>query len=322
MADCSISIIIPAYNVEKYLKAALDSIKAQTELPDEVILIDDGSTDKTLAVAEEYDFSIPYKVLSIENGGQGNARNIGAELANFQYLYFFDADDLLDKNFISSFQSCIIRENFPDILLFSSMSFYDNEYSGSRRQEYCRGFSGLFLDRDDFLDSGYGKKGLFCSPCMYVSKATLWKGAALKFGDGYFEDEAVFFPLLFSCNSFLVVDEFFFYRRIRDGSTMTMLPSSRHVSGALNCMNTLRELYSSKRLSKREVWHIRKRMKQHCARYLRVSRDSRTPIAWDKVVDSVVLSRSFSLVARCLIYIMHAERLLFFLKKISDKLAR
>jgi glycosyltransferase involved in cell wall biosynthesis len=59
MADCSISIIIPAYNVEKYLKAAMDSIKEQSELPDEVILIDDGSTDRTLKVAKAFEFPVP-----------------------------------------------------------------------------------------------------------------------------------------------------------------------------------------------------------------------------------------------------------------------
>jgi glycosyltransferase involved in cell wall biosynthesis len=107
MADCSISIIIPAYNVEKYLKAAMDSIKEQSELPDEVILIDDGSTDRTLKVAKAFEFPVPYQVVSIENGGQGNARNLGVSLASSEYVHFFDSDDLLTKNFISSIKDQI-----------------------------------------------------------------------------------------------------------------------------------------------------------------------------------------------------------------------
>src|SRR5690606_25879803 len=107
MAECSISIIIPAYNVEKYLKAALDSIKEQTELPDEVILIDDGSTDGTLDVANAFEFPVPYQVVSIENGGQGKARNLGISLASSEYVYFFDSDDLLVDTFVASMKELI-----------------------------------------------------------------------------------------------------------------------------------------------------------------------------------------------------------------------
>src|SRR5690554_571502 len=150
-SKATVSIIIPAYNVEKYLKAALDSIKAQTELPDEVILIDDGSTDKTLAVAEEYGFSIPYKVLSIENGEQGNARNLGVSLASSEYVYFFDSDDLLRSDFIGSIKDQIRTNQSPGIILFSGESFNDSEYQGSRWVNYRRGFSGVFSDPALFM---------------------------------------------------------------------------------------------------------------------------------------------------------------------------
>lgn len=132
MADCSKSIIIPAYNVENYLGEALDSIKAQSQLPDEVILIDDGSIDRTLEVAKSYNFPFPYQVVSIENGGQGNARNLGVSLVSSEYIYFFDSDDLLAKNFISSIKDQICRNQHPDIILFSGKSFNDREYQGNR----------------------------------------------------------------------------------------------------------------------------------------------------------------------------------------------
>jgi glycosyltransferase involved in cell wall biosynthesis len=102
LSKFSISIIIPAYNVEKYLKIALDSVKYQTELPDEVILVDDGSIDETLKIAKECEFPVPYRVISIKNGGQGNARNVGVREASSEYVYFFDSDDMLKDNFIKS----------------------------------------------------------------------------------------------------------------------------------------------------------------------------------------------------------------------------
>src|SRR5690606_17065438 len=203
MADCSISIIIPAYNVEKYLKAALDSIREQTELPDEVILIDDGSTDGTLDVANAFEFPVPYQVVSIENGGQGNARNLGISLASSEYVYFFDSDDLLTSKFIQSIKSQIRQNQCPDIILFSGKSFDDSEYQGNRRVNYSRGFSGTFSDRTSFLDKAYSHKALFCSPCLYVSKRLFWGAHGLVFGANFLEDEALFYQLLFVCNKYI-----------------------------------------------------------------------------------------------------------------------
>lgn len=308
MAECSISIIIPAYNVEKYLKAALDSIKEQTELPDEVILIDDGSTDGTLDVANSFEFPVPYQVVSIENGGQGNARNLGVSLASSEYVYFFDSDDLLTSNFIQSIKSQIRKSQYPDIVLFSGESFNDSEYQGNRWVDYCRGFSGVFTDRAQFLDKAFSERALFCSPCLYVSKKTLWGPDGLEFGPNFLEDEAVFFPLLFACNTYVVIDEVFFLRRNRDGSTMTMAPNSKHVNGALNCMETTLSLYSSKHFTSRERWHVRKRLESHCIAYILTARRAGLPVKLGEVFRTVAESRSLSLAAKALLCGVRADQ--------------
>jgi glycosyltransferase involved in cell wall biosynthesis len=252
MADCSISIIIPAYNVDRYLEEALDSIKSQDELPDEVILIDDGSTDLTLEIAQSYQFSIPYHVISIDNNGQGHARNLGIRRASSKYLYFFDSDDCLTNNFIGSIKRLIERNQQPDILLFSGQSFRDTEYRGNLCFDYRRGFSGFLDDRVAFLDQAYSHNALFVSPCLYVSKRSLWGQNRLEFGKNFYEDDAIFYPLIFSCSSFAVIDEVFFLRRLREGSTMTTAPNTKHMNGALFRMRTAIDLYRSPNLSRRE----------------------------------------------------------------------
>jgi|SRR5690554_789004 len=302
MADCSISIIIPAYNVEKYLKAALDSIKEQTELPDEVILIDDGSTDGTLHVANAFEFPVPYQVLSIENGGQGNARNLGVSMASSEYVYFFDSDDLLTSNFIQSVKDQIRKNGCPDIVLFSGESFNDSEYQGSRWVDYCRGFSGVFSDRGEFLDTAFSHRALFCSPCLYVSKKSLWGPKALEFGPNFLEDEALFFPVLFACSTYLVIDEVYFLRRNRDDSTMNMAPTEKHANGALNCMKTTLELYNVKNLSSKERRQVRKRLEAHCIAYLiMVDRASIRKKTKDVLVV-VFKVRSIKLAVKVLVY--------------------
>lgn len=302
MAECSISIIIPAYNVEKYLKAALDSIKEQTELPDEVILIDDGSTDGTLDVANAFEFPVPYQVLSIENGGQGNARNLGVSMASSEYVYFFDSDDLLTSNFIRSIKDQIRKNECPDIVLFSGESFNDSEYQGNRWVDYSRGFFGTFTDRTQFLDKASSKGSLFCSPCLYVTRRRLWGPKGLQFGPYFFEDEALFYPLLFSCNSFVVLDEVFFMRRNREGSSMTMLPNDKHVQGALNCMETTMEFQRAASLTPRERWHIRKRLQLHCITYIVAARRANLPIDPIKLIASVIEARSLGLLIRLMAY--------------------
>lgn len=308
MINLSISIIIPAYNVEKYLKAALDSIKEQTELPDEVILIDDGSTDGTLGVAKAFEFPIPYHVVSIENGGQGKARNLGVSLASSEYIYFFDSDDLLTNNFVQSVKEHLLKTKLPDIMLFSGESFNDSEYQGSRWVDYCRGFSGFFSDRVRFLDKALSERALFCSPCLYVTKQALWGPDALEFGSGFLEDEALFMPVIFACTSYVVIDEVFFFRRNRDGSTMTMVPNAKHVNGALNCMGTTLSLYNTRHLTPRERWHVRKRLESHCVSYIITARRAGLPVSFREIVNVIVKSKSVSLVAKAIIYGLRADQ--------------
>ena len=85
------SVIMPCYNSEKYIRVALDSVFAQTFTDFEVIVVDDGSTDRSLAMLEEYGNRIT--LLSQKNSGAGTARNLGIKMARGEYLAFLDADD-------------------------------------------------------------------------------------------------------------------------------------------------------------------------------------------------------------------------------------
>ena len=93
-----LSIIIPVYNVENYLARCIDSILRQTFTDFELILIDDGSTDGSGAIADEYQLKDSrIKVVHQENGGQGFARNTGLNIARGEYIGFVDSDDWIDK---------------------------------------------------------------------------------------------------------------------------------------------------------------------------------------------------------------------------------
>ena len=96
-----VSVIVPAYNMEKYLGRCLDSLLAQSYKDLEILVIDDGSFDRTLEIAGEYakrDNRIA--VVHKENGGVSSARNLGLERASGEYTFFFDPDDLIESDSI------------------------------------------------------------------------------------------------------------------------------------------------------------------------------------------------------------------------------
>ena len=79
---CKVSVIVPVYNVEKYLRACLESLAAQTLDDIEIIVVNDGSTDGSLAIAEEFAAKYPwFRVFSTENKGVSHARNYGAQMS-------------------------------------------------------------------------------------------------------------------------------------------------------------------------------------------------------------------------------------------------
>ena len=94
-----VSIIIPVYNVEKYLQQCVGSVLAQTYKHLEIVLIDDGSTDQSPRMCDEY--AAQYENIYVfhkQNGGASTARNIGLENAKGEYIFFLDSDDWLEPN--------------------------------------------------------------------------------------------------------------------------------------------------------------------------------------------------------------------------------
>lgn len=98
-----ISIIVPVYNVEKYVQQCIESILNQTYKQIEVILVDDGSLDRSSVICEEYAFMDPrVKVIHKENGGLSSARNVGLDKAKGKFIGFVDSDDWIDNNMYES----------------------------------------------------------------------------------------------------------------------------------------------------------------------------------------------------------------------------
>lgn len=118
-----VSIIVPIYNVEKYLRKCIDSILNQTLENIEVILVNDGSTDSSGKIIDEYKLKDKrIKVVHKENEGQSSARNIGLDIANGEYIGFVDSDDWIDRDLFELGYK-YIKQNNGDIGVFSRRTY-------------------------------------------------------------------------------------------------------------------------------------------------------------------------------------------------------
>lgn len=98
MNQHTVSVIIPVYNAAKYLRESIESVLCQTYSDLEIIIVNDGSTDSSLEIAENYQNDSRVKIISSKNKGAAAARNIGIRNSNGAYFQFLDADDILPSN--------------------------------------------------------------------------------------------------------------------------------------------------------------------------------------------------------------------------------
>lgn len=121
-----VSFIVPAYNVEKYIKKTIESLLKQTEDDFELIVIDDGSTDHTCRIVEEFLKKASfknYRIIKKENGGVSSARNVGIRNALGKYLIFLDGDDYVAPGLVEKIKTVTSKDTFDMVLWkFESVS--------------------------------------------------------------------------------------------------------------------------------------------------------------------------------------------------------
>lgn len=132
MKNNLISVIIPVYNNEQYLSRCIDSVINQTYKNLEIILVDDGSTDNSGKICDEYALKDNrIKVIHKENGGVSSARNVGLDIAKGEYIGFVDSDDYIEKDMYEFLYNLILNNNV-DISCCNKFDFNNNKYLPDR----------------------------------------------------------------------------------------------------------------------------------------------------------------------------------------------
>lgn len=220
-----VSIVIPVYNVEKYLRECLDSVCGQDLREIEIICVNDGSTDGSLAILEEYaakDSRI--KIINQANAGLGAARNAGLSQAGGEFVYFMDSDDVSPQGALSKMYSELKRDGL-DLLFFSATSFYETPELEQSHAHYKTYYTRKEFDICTGQELGVKFQGVrsnFASACCYCSRRDFWLGNGIRFPeDCLYEDNAAFWSILKNAQRAKSISEPLFQRRVRQGSIMT-----------------------------------------------------------------------------------------------------
>lgn len=220
-----ISIIVPVYNSKEYINKCLDSILNQSYENFEVILINDGSTDNSLLILEEYETNDKrIKVFSIDNAGQGNARNVGLTKSSGEYIAYIDSDDHIEQNYLELLVSKA-KSNSSDLIVCKYNRIFEKKSNFFERNfDYSFEF---YEERTVVLDelpslilsvpnSPWGK--LFKTDFLVKNK--------IEFPVGLKYEDATFTQKVLSCNPKIdLINNFGYNYIIREGSLMTSYKS-------------------------------------------------------------------------------------------------
>ena len=210
MKKYKVSVIVPVYNVEKYIDKCLNSLVNQTLKEIEIILVNDGSPDNSQEIIDKYVKKYPRKIKSYikENGGQGSARNFGLEKAEGEYIGYVDSDDFIELDMYEKLYNKASKNNL-DIVICGSYNVTE------------AGIKTIELDRELFKDKK--KNAFFGRMAVWnkIYKRELLLNSGIKFRSKlWYEDLDFTVQILCMAKKIGYVNKPFYNYLIREGSTM------------------------------------------------------------------------------------------------------
>lgn len=217
-----VSIVVPIYNVEKYLRKCIDSLLEQTYKKCEIILVDDGSPDNCGKIADDYaEQNNNIKVFHKKNGGLGAARNFGVQRAEGEKIVFVDSDDYVRETYVSDLVN-LIEKYDADVAITAIKRIKEGDSLAihNRFKDYC-------ISAEEAISEVYigGKIGWSAYGKIFKKEILL----NAPFPDGYYEDSACMYKILNQCKKVAVGDYVAnYYYIMRKGSILQSQLSSKH----------------------------------------------------------------------------------------------
>lgn len=212
-----ISVIVPVYNVEKYIISCLDSILKQKCQDFELIIVDDGSKDNSCKRIKEFlnGKKIRWKLLEKENGGQSSARNLGLKEAKGERIVFLDSDDVIASDFLSALESHLLSGDYD--FSFCNYVYVKRQIPPQNVEKgvYCFG-------KEELLTAFLKRTVRFVVPSMMFRKEfllenNLWFNENTSFS----EDQMFIWNVIFHSNVSIYLDQDLYGYYLRERSIMT-----------------------------------------------------------------------------------------------------
>lgn len=204
-----ITVIVPVYNVEEYLRRCVDSVLAQTYQNLEIILVDDGATDNSGIMCDEYAAKdARVKVVHKENGGLSDARNAALDIAKGEYITLVDSDDYLANDYVEYLLN-LLNENHADIAACELKKVYSEADELDECQENIEILSGANA-LENLL---YQRKVAPCAVCKLYKREIF---AEIRYPKGmHYEDLATIYKVLGECGRFVIgkKQKYYYYQR-------------------------------------------------------------------------------------------------------------
>lgn len=260
LKQADISVVMPVYNIEEYLRDSIRSILTQTEVDLELICVNDGSDDDSLQILLEIaKGDVRVHVFSQTNEGVSAARNLGASHAAGKYLYFMDGDDILQEGALSQLFKTA-EENRLDILYFDgnllpTLSESDPQFLRfdgiyNRRQLYSGLKTGKEMMREFLQNEEY-----LVNVNLQFFRTSFYNMHQLKFYPGIIHEDNLFtFEAMLSADRVMHTPLKLFLRRLRPNSIMTKKISWKNALGYFICYEKMTSFLKGKDFSKDEYF--------------------------------------------------------------------
>lgn len=240
-----ISVIIPVYNVEAYLHECIDSVINQTYKNFEIILVDDGSTDSSGKICDEYvEKDDRITVIHQKNSGPSKTRNTGLENANGKYIYFLDSDDFIENNALELLINTA-ESNDADLVFFDARSFSDD--GAEIKQGYV--VKGTYEPKSGYeiLTRLHDNKDYHCAIYLLFIKHQLLIDNKISFLESAYCSEDMLFTYQIYCSAQKAVQckNTLYHRRYRANSIVTSNKTQRHFRSCRDVYDEIRD-YSEK----------------------------------------------------------------------------
>lgn len=254
-----ISVIVPVYNVEKYLARCVDSIINQTYKDYELLLIDDGSTDNSGVICDQYAKSDNrIRVFHKKNGGLSDARNYGLDRVNGEYITFIDSDDFVGADYLSYLYT-MITERKADISIVSMMRTTSTEKSFCSSTHRCVEYMG-----DAALAAMIREKEFNESACAKLYKKELFDD--IRYPKGKLFEDLLTVPFLIKSDTICVYSTIILYYYYQRESSIMHTVDESNMCMWMYGMDRLLEytykinskayIYAERRLVKAIFWRI------------------------------------------------------------------